>query len=48
MDIYNCKTIIFSSSASIYGQSNDLPFKEENIVKPISPYGNTNSMLALF
>lgn len=45
MDSYNCKTIIFSSSASIYGLSNKLPFKEENIVNPISPYGNTKSVI---
>ena len=41
MDIYNCKTIIFSSSASIYGLSDITPFKEDSIIKPISPYGNT-------
>ena len=45
MDSYNCKTIIFSSSASIYGLSNKIPFKEENIVNPISPYGNTKSVI---
>ena len=44
MDSYNCKTIIFSSSASIYGLSNKLPFKEENIVDPT---GSGNSTLFL-
>ena len=45
MDSYNCKTIIFSSSASIYGLSNKIPFNEENFVNPISPYGNTKSVI---
>ena len=45
MDIYDCKTIIFSSSASIYGFNDKPPFKEENIIKPISPYGNTKHVI---
>ena len=41
MSKYGCKTIIFSSSAAIYGLNNNLPFYENNIINPISPYGNT-------
>lgn len=45
MDSYKCKTIIFSSSASIYGLSDTTPFKEESIINPISPYGNTKNVI---
>ena len=41
MDKYNCRTIIFSSSATIYGVSNSLPLKENTEIKPINPYGRT-------
>ena len=41
MDKYNCRTIIFSSSATIYGMSNYLPLKETTEIKPINPYGRT-------
>ena len=37
----NCNTIVFSSSATIYGISNDLPIKESNIIRSINPYGTT-------
>ncbi len=36
----NCKTIVFSSSATIYGQNNNL-IKEDSIKNPINPYGET-------
>ncbi len=41
MDKYNCRTIVFSSSATIYGFSNSLPLKENSEIKPINPYGRT-------
>ena len=41
MDKYNCRTIVFSSSATIYGLSNGLPLKENSEIKPINPYGRT-------
>jgi nucleoside-diphosphate-sugar epimerase len=31
--------VIFLSSAAVYGNPNELPIKEETILKPISPYG---------
>ena len=41
MDKYNCRTIVFSSSATIYSLSNGLPIKENIEIKPINPYGRT-------
>ena len=41
MDKYNCRTIVFSSSATIYGLSNNLPLKENADIQPINPYGRT-------
>jgi len=36
--------ILFSSSASVYGQPDTWPITEENPIRPISPYGNTKAM----
>ncbi len=33
------KKIIFSSSASVYGEPEDIPIKENDPVRPINPYG---------
>ena len=41
MDRYNCRTIVFSSSATIYGVLDNLPLKEDTFIKPINPYGRT-------
>tara|TARA_B100000575_G_C23055964_1_gene607926 strand:- start:345 stop:1022 length:678 start_codon:yes stop_codon:yes gene_type:complete len=38
---YNCKTLVFSSSASIYSPKNNIPIKETDPLGPINPYGNT-------
>lgn len=35
--------IMFSSSASVYGEPDCLPIKEYDEIKPISPYGNTKA-----
>ena len=35
---------MFSSSASVYGETNTLPLTEDSRVGPISPYGNTKAM----
>lgn len=36
--------IMFSSSASVYGEPDCLPIKEYDDIHPISPYGNTKAM----
>ena len=41
----NCKTILFSSSATVYGTSNEIPFKESHLLKPINPYGHTKATI---
>ena len=41
MDKYNCRKIVFSSSATIYGISNNKPLNENAEIKPINPYGRT-------
>ena len=41
MDKYGCKKIVFSSSATVYGQPDYLPFDEAHPLRPINPYGRT-------
>ena len=41
MKKYNCKKMIFSSSATLYGDQYDSPISEEVIPKPINTYGFT-------
>ena len=43
MDKYNCKTLVFSSSATIYGDSEKTPISEDAKIKPLNPYGNTKA-----
>ncbi len=35
------KKFIFASSSSVYGDTSDLPMREESLLKPYSPYGVT-------
>jgi len=41
MQKYECKTLIFSSSATIYGSSKERLIPEYAEIKPINPYGET-------
>ena len=41
MEKYECYSIIFSSSASVYKPSNFGLLNEEDFVEPSSPYGRT-------
>ena len=41
MDAVDCKEIIFSSSATVYGEINTPPYNETMPVAPSSPYGRT-------
>ena len=45
MNEFNCKTIVFSSSASIYYFSGMNLLKENDVIKPISPYGQTKAAI---
>ena len=38
---YDCKKLVFSSSASIYKPRQDLKLNEDSYQDPINPYGNT-------
>ena len=41
MEENNCKILVFSSSATIYGLASDKPLKEDSNISPINPYGST-------
>ena len=45
MEENNCKTLLFSSSATVYGNSGAIPFKESNKLEPINPYGQTKATI---
>ena len=45
MERNNCFTIIFSSSATIYGIPKDLPLKETSEIKPVNTYGETKAAI---
>ncbi len=45
MTKYNCSTIVFSSSATIYGLSNQKILVEDTEIKPINPYGHTKAVI---
>lgn len=45
MDEYDCKKIIFSSSATVYGIPRYLPLDENHPLAPINPYGQTKLMV---
>jgi len=36
---YNVKKFVFASSAAVYGNSNNIPLKEDETLNPLSPYG---------
>lgn len=44
MSKYNCKKIIFSSSATVYGAPKSLPIKENFPLSTVNPYGSTKLM----
>ena len=40
-----CKNIIFSSSATVYGKPQYLPYDEDHPTNPVNPYGRTKLMI---
>ena len=40
-----CNTIVFSSSATVYGEPQYLPYDEEHPTNPVNPYGRTKLMI---
>jgi len=45
MHSYNCRTLILSSSATIYGKPDLVPIPETATINPINPYGNTKATI---
>ena len=41
MKRYKCHSLVFSSSATVYGLSNAVPMAEDHKISPINPYGKT-------
>jgi len=42
---YNCKRIVFSSSATVYGMDNKAPYTEDMPTSATNPYGYTKVMI---
>nr|WP_221235472.1 UDP-glucose 4-epimerase GalE [Yoonia ponticola] len=45
MKAHNCRQIIFSSSATVYGDAQYLPFDENHPINPTNPYGRTKAFV---
>ena len=45
MKKYNCNKIVFSSSATVYGNPKELPIKEDFPLSTTNPYGTTKLMI---
>ena len=45
MKEFNCKNIVFSSSATVYGMSKRVPFKETYKLSTTNPYGTTKMFI---
>ena len=45
MNEAGCKNMVFSSSATVYGMSENVPFKEEHPTSATNPYGMTKLMI---
>lgn len=44
MNENNCRNFVFSSSACVYGDPEDVPVKENSALRPENPYGQTKLM----
>ncbi len=45
MESFDCRLMVFSSSATVYGEINDLPIKEDSPLLAVNPYGQTKLMI---
>jgi UDP-glucose 4-epimerase len=45
MERAGCRRIVFSSSATVYGEPQFLPFDESHPIAPTNPYGHTKAMV---
>ncbi len=47
MKKHNCKKIVFSSSATVYGKPKKLPITEDSPLQTTNPYGSTKLMIEM-
>ena len=45
MQANECRTLIFSSSATVYGAAKRMPISEQESIKPTNTYGHTKAMI---
>jgi UDP-glucose 4-epimerase len=45
MSNFGCNNIVFSSSATVYGKPQYLPYDEEHPTSPVNPYGRTKLII---
>jgi len=45
---FNCKTFVFSSSATVYGDPQTVPIKEDSQLSAVNPYGRSKLMIEEF
>lgn len=45
MDEFSCRKLVFSSSATVYGNPKSLPLKEDSSLSTTNPYGTTKLMI---
>jgi UDP-glucose 4-epimerase len=45
MKKFGVKKLVFSSSATVYGSTDEVPIKEETILGALNPYGRTKQMI---
>lgn len=45
MQEFNCKKLVFSSSATVYGDAEQIPIKEDAPLSAINPYGRSKLMI---
>jgi len=48
MNEFNCKTFVFSSSATVYGDPHTVPIKENFPLSAVNPYGRSKLMIEDF
>lgn len=45
MQAIGCRNLVFSSSATVYGEPDALPIAEDHPLRPTNPYGQTKAMV---
>jgi UDP-glucose 4-epimerase len=48
MQKFDCKTFVFSSSATVYGDPDIVPIKEDSLLSATNPYGRSKLMIEEF